>query len=93
MNIREPDLTILLDLDPEVGLARARRRNEEIPSARAEGRFEEEGLSFHRMVRMAYLDLAARSPHRIKVISALGTPDEVFSRIASVFDRLPVSAR
>ncbi len=84
LNIREPDLTILLDLEPEVGLSRARRRNEQIPASGAEGRFEEESLSFHRAVRMAYLNLAARSPGRIKVIPALGEPDEVFARIIPI---------
>jgi dTMP kinase len=86
LNIREPDATILLDLDPEVGLTRARLRNEQIPSAAAEGRFEEESLAFHYAVRRAYLDLAARSPERIKVVSAHGSPDDVFSRVVPLLD-------
>jgi dTMP kinase len=93
LNIREPDATILLDLDPEVGLARARLRNELIPCAGAEGRFEEEDLNFHREVRKAYLGLAAQSPGRIKVVSALGTPDEVFARIIPLLEQWLVRAR
>jgi dTMP kinase len=86
IGITEPDKTILLDLDPEEGLPRARRRNENCPVAGAEGRFEAEDLSFHRRVREAYLKLAARFPERIHVVSATGTPDEVFSRIAPLID-------
>ncbi len=93
LNIREPDETILLDLDPEVGLERARLRNELDPAAGAEGRFEREDLSFHSEVRKAYLDLAARSPGRIKVVSALGSPDEVFARILPLIERWPVPVR
>ncbi len=84
IGIVEPDKTLLLDLDPEIGLARALKRNESCPVSGAEGRFEEEDLSFHRRVRRAYLDLANRSPERIHVVSATGTPDEVFSRIESL---------
>jgi dTMP kinase len=93
LSIREPDATVLLDLDPEMGLARARLRNEMIPLAGAEGRFEAEDLSFHRDVRKAYLELAARSPNRIKVISALGTPDEVFARIIPLLELWLVPTR
>ena len=86
LGIIEPDRTILLDLDPEEGLSRARLRNTESPSAAAEGRFEAEDISFHRRVRAAYLDLARRFPQRIHVVPASGSPDEVFSRIARLLD-------
>jgi dTMP kinase len=86
IGITEPDKTILLDLEPEEGLSRARRRNEACPVSGAEGRFEAEDLSFHARVRKAYLELASRSPERIHVISASGTPDEVFSRIVQLID-------
>jgi dTMP kinase len=93
LGIMEPNKTILLDLDPEEGLARARVRNRTIPSAGAEGRFEEEDISFHRKVRAAYLDLALRFPERIIVVRAEGTPDEVFSRIVPLLDDWTLSAR
>ncbi len=82
MGIREPDRTILLDLAPETGLLRARARNAESAAAAAEGRFEAEDLEFHKRVRAAYLELAGKWPQRIRIVDALGTPDEVFSRIA-----------
>jgi dTMP kinase len=86
LRIIEPDKTILLDLDPAVGLSRARLRNAADKSAAAEGRFEAESLAFHLRVREAYLELARRSPQRIHVVRASGTPDEVFSRIERLLD-------
>ena len=86
LDIPEPAGTILLDLEPEIGVARARSRNASDAVAASEGRFEEEEIAFHRSVREAYLNLAGDSHGRIKVISALGTPEEVFSRIAPVLD-------
>jgi dTMP kinase len=81
LEILEPDKTILLDLSPEIGLARARMRNQSVGSAGDEGRFEAEDISFHRDVREAYLALARSAPDRICVVDASGTPDDVFARI------------
>lgn len=86
MGIIEPDKTILLDLDAETALARARARNAASPVAAAEGRFEAEDLEFHKRVRAAYLELARQWPQRIRIVDAAGTPDEVFSRIAAMLD-------
>jgi dTMP kinase len=85
LGITEPDKTILLDLQPEEGLARARARNQASDSN--EGRFEAEDLDFHRKVRDAYLTLAAQSPQRISVVQATGTPDQVAARITSLLDQ------
>jgi dTMP kinase len=87
LGIIEPDKTILLDLDPETGLSRARSRNLASGSTEKEGRFEAEDLEFHRKVRGAYLELAAQAPHRINVVPASGTPDEVSTRIFHLLDR------
>lgn len=81
IGIRDPDATILLDLEPGVGLERARTRNHRASSTRAEGRFEAEDLAFHTRVRLGYLDLAKQFSHRFQVVPAGGAPDEVFSRI------------
>ena len=83
----EPAKTILLDLDPEIGLWRARRRNSLDPSAAAEGRFEDEAVSFHARVRQAYLELAEANPRRFCVIPAADDPDSVFARIAVFIDQ------
>jgi len=62
---RMPDLTLLLDLDPETGLARIRgNQNREV------NRLDMEQLDFHRRVREGYRLLAERNPARIKVVDA-----------------------
>jgi dTMP kinase len=74
----EPDLTFLLDIEPEVGLGR-------IDARAARDRIEKEELEFHRRVRQAYLDLAARAQGRIVVIDASRPPDGIDSVILERF--------
>jgi len=62
-----PDLTLLLDIEPEVGLARARARNH--AKVENEGRFEAEDLEFYNKVRDGYLELASQDEH-IQLIDA-----------------------
>ncbi|MEF2232035.1 MAG: dTMP kinase [Pseudodesulfovibrio sp.] len=76
-----PDLTIVLDIDPEIGLKRAMLRNLEKGVAKEEGRFEAEHLNFHKRIREGYLTWAALHRDRIRVIKASATPDEVFARV------------
>lgn len=59
-----PDVTILLDIDPELGLSRSTR------AENAETRFENKGLDFHQKVRAGYLGLAKNDPDRFMVIDA-----------------------
>jgi dTMP kinase len=70
----EPDLTLLFDLDPITGLARATAR------AGTELRFEDMGLAFQQKARAGFLDLAARHP-RFRVIDADADPDTVAARV------------
>ncbi len=86
LGIGDPDRTVLLDLEVETALARARIRNETGGRVFEEGRFEAEDLAFHREVRKAYLDLARRFPGRIHVIDASGSPEAVFARIRVLLD-------
>ena len=67
-----PKLTVILDLDPETGLARAKL---------TENRFEQKGREFHRRLRAAYRDIAKSEPARCKVIDAAGTPEAVSAAI------------
>jgi dTMP kinase len=62
-----PDLTFLLDIEPDVGLARARARNH--IRTENEGRFEAEDLKFYNKVRDGYLELASED-ERIQLIYA-----------------------
>lgn len=62
-----PDLTFLLDIEPEVGLARARARNH--ARTENEGRFEAENLEFYNKVRDGYLELSSED-ERIQLIYA-----------------------
>jgi len=70
----QPEITILLDIEPAIGLARARTRNH--GRIEDEGRFEAENLDFYTRVRNGYLDLASRDP-RIKVVPADRSIEEV----------------
>ncbi|WP_309084342.1 dTMP kinase [Chelativorans sp.] len=68
-----PDLTIILDIDPEEGLRRAvERRGEETAD-----RFEKEALEIHRRRREAFLEIAQREPRRCAVIDATPPAEEV----------------
>lgn len=72
-----PDLTLLLDIDPQIGLKRSLAR------ANTETRFEKMALDFHRCVREGFLQLAAAEPERIKVIDASLPLEEVKAAILS----------
>lgn len=58
-----PDFTLILDLDPEIGLARAKNRGEL-------DRFEVEKMGFFQKVRAAYIEISKREPERCKVVDA-----------------------
>ncbi|NHX27935.1 thymidylate kinase, partial [Escherichia coli] len=68
---REPDLTLIIDMDPETGLARAKGRGGD------EERFEDFGLDMQRRMRAAFLDLAHEFPRRCRVIDGNRAPEEV----------------
>ncbi|MGO3932752.1 dTMP kinase [Rhodopseudomonas pseudopalustris] len=73
----KPDLTVILDVPVEIGLARAAvRRGSEAPD-----RFESESIDFHRRLRDAYRQIAAAEPERCVVIDANAEPHVVAARI------------
>lgn len=65
-----PDLTLLLDVEPEIGLQRVKNRTV----------FERRALHFHQRVRWGYLWLARREPDRIKVVDASQPLEFVISK-------------
>jgi dTMP kinase len=77
-----PDLTLIFDLDPAIGLARAKSRGDG-----SEDRYERKGLEFHRMLRGGFLSIARSDPARCRIIDASGTVDRVASRVNAVVER------
>jgi dTMP kinase len=77
-----PDLTIVLDLPVEAGIARKTQGE----MTRFEIGFD---LAFHERVRNGFLSLAAAEPGRFAVVDALGAPDDVAHEIAGVVARVP----
>lgn len=70
-----PDLTVLVDIDLETSLARARARND--AAKHCETRMDEQSVEFHRSVREAYLKLAAQEKQRFQVVDGRGSVDAV----------------
>ena len=71
----KPDLTLLVDIDVETSLARARARNAAEPAG--ETRMDEQSLEFHRKVYEAYQALAAGEPERIRRIDGRAAIEEI----------------
>ena len=82
-----PDLTFMVDLDPEQGLERTRTRGEEAT------RFERQPGAFHHALRQAFLEIANAEPDRCVILDGAQSPDIVFERAMMVIqDRLEVPA-
>jgi dTMP kinase len=79
----EPDLTLLLRIDPELA---APRLSGDVD------RFEDEGLAFQRAVAGAYEKLARSRPERVVAIDASGTPEEVHAAALAVIEARRVGA-
>ena len=80
-----PELTLVLDLDPALGLARSRRRL--AVEAVDEGRFESLDLAFHQRIRASFLAQAAAAPERHVVVDASGTPEAVQAAALAAVER------
>ena len=76
-----PDVTLLLDVPVEIGLARAGKRG-------ALDRFEQEQVAFFARVRQAYLDMAARYPARYRVIDASQPLQQVQQQLGDVLNTI-----
>lgn len=81
-----PDLVVLLDIEPAIGLARVAGRG-------GADRLEAESLAFHERVRYAFLDLAAADPRRYLILDATEAPDQIAAQVAQrVRALMPASA-
>ena len=73
----QPDVTLVLDADPEKLLLRRERRG-------VQDRFENEGLAFQKKVRAGFLTLARQNPERMRVVDALRSPLEVQAEVQKI---------
>ena len=78
---RDPDLTILIDLDPKLGLSRAKARNN------VEERFEDFGISLQEKMRVGFLNLAEEYAERFRVIDGLRDIDVVAADVLDVVQK------
>jgi dTMP kinase len=76
-----PDLTLVIDLDPRIGLERARGRE-------LFDRMESQSLKFYQRVRQGYLDLAKREPGRVKIIDGSQNIETVEKQIWELVSRV-----
>ncbi|MFC1769649.1 dTMP kinase [Nitrospirota bacterium] len=76
-----PNLTLLLDMDPRIGLERNR-------NAQKVDRLELEALEFHQKVRDGFLQIATQEPDRIKIINAETTVEQIHTQILEKVNRL-----
>ncbi len=74
-----PDITLLIDLDVETGLARVQKRN--AGAADVETRMDDQSLEFHRKVREAYLALAKQHADRFRIVDGRGAPEAVAEKV------------
>jgi dTMP kinase len=84
----QPDVTVLLDLPPEQGLARAWKQIDSGSRTPLETRFERETIHFHEKVRSGYLKLAGETPERFRIINAGETEAEVKEKILKTLSLL-----
>lgn len=82
----QPDLTVLIDIDPSKGVNRAIQK-EAYKNTNGD-RIEREGLDFHQRVRSGYLELAEKYPQRIKKISGEQGIDAIHKEIKDIVGAL-----
>jgi dTMP kinase len=86
----QPHLTLLLDLDPKIGLARADQRRTAAPGAFITAdTYEGRRLDFHQRLRDGFIKIAQQEPHRVVIVDAfrneLTIADEIWNIVASRF--------
>lgn len=72
-----PDLTLILDMNPDASLGRVEARNRHLGSTFLETRFDQEALDYHQRVRAIFLEIASREPQRVVLVPAESTPEAV----------------
>ena len=77
-----PDITFLIDMDPEIALDRALNREND------EDRFENYGINFQRQLRQNFLDIANKHSDRIKIVDGNRSPQQVAAQIIKSVETL-----
>ena len=85
-----PDLTVLIDIDADTGLERARRRNDRTHDS--DSRMEEQAVTFHRKVREAYRQIASDETRRVRLIDGARTREAVAADVWSAIESVLGSA-
>ena len=78
----KPDLTLLVDVDAESSLARARARN--VAQPHCETRMDDQSIEFHRKVHAAYHRLAEAEPGRVKLVDGRADIDAIERQVWSI---------
>ena len=78
---QDPDLTVLIDLDPKLGLSRAKARNT------VEERFEDFGVALQEKMRIGFLNLAEQYANRFRVIDGLRDIDDIAADVFNVVQK------
>jgi len=86
-----PNLTLLIDIDADTGLERAKRRNDRTRDA--DTRMEEQAVAFHRKVREAYRQIAADESRRVRLIEGGRSREAVAADVWTAVETLFVSAK
>ena len=73
-----PDLTIILDIPPEISLKRAKKRKT------GKHKYEKMSIIFHKKVRKGFLEIAKKNKHRCKVLNANGNKKEINQNILRI---------
>ena len=79
-----PDLTVILEVDPETGARRSGQRNR--AAAEPDTRFEQEGTEFFERVRQGYREIARQEPARVRLVDGRGSIAEVHERVRQTVD-------
>jgi dTMP kinase len=87
LNGRAPDLTLVLDMDPEVAFRRVQEREHEGALQATGDRFEKEDIDWHRRLREAFLEIARNNPERCIVVPAEQTEDALEQEIWDTITR------
>ncbi|HWA17561.1 MAG TPA: dTMP kinase [Devosia sp.] len=87
LNGRNPDLTIILDMDPVAAFRRVKERETEAVLAETGDRFEKEDLDWHVRLREAFLDIARNNPQRCIVIPAAQSEEALEQEIWDALQR------